>query len=70
MHKLESVLENKKLKILWDYQIKTDYLIPTRRPYLVLINTPHKKNLLIQRITKIKSKKAKTETSTFTLPEG
>ena len=36
MHKQESVLENDALKILWDFEIKTDHLISARRPELVL----------------------------------
>ena len=38
MHEPESVLENETHNILWDFEIKTDHLIPARRPYLVLIN--------------------------------
>ena len=38
MHKPESVLENETHKILWDFEIQTDHLIPARRPDLVLIN--------------------------------
>ena len=38
MHKPESVLENETHNILWDFEIKTDNLIPARRPDLVLIN--------------------------------
>ena len=38
MHKLESVLENETHTILWDFEIKTDQLIPVRRSDLVLIN--------------------------------
>ena len=38
MHKPESVLENETHTILWDFEIKTDHLIPARRPDLVLIN--------------------------------
>ena len=37
MHKPESVLENETHKILRDFEIKTDHLIPARRPELVLI---------------------------------
>ena len=33
-----SVLENEKHKILWDFKIQTDHLIPTRRLDLVEIN--------------------------------
>ena len=38
MHKLESVRESKTHKILWDFDIQTDQLIPVRRPDLVIIN--------------------------------
>ena len=38
MHKPKSVLENEMHKILWDFEIKTDHLIPARRSKLVLIN--------------------------------
>ena len=37
LHKPESIPENKMHKILWDFQIQTDHLIPTRRPNLVII---------------------------------
>ena len=43
MHKPESVLENETHKILWDFEIKTDHLIPARRPDLVFINKKKKK---------------------------
>ena len=38
MNKPESVLKNETHKILWDFEIQTDPLIPTRRPDLILIN--------------------------------
>ena len=38
MHKPESIIENEKPKILWDFEIRTDLLIPDRRLDLVLIN--------------------------------
>ena len=34
MHNPESVLENDKNELLWDFDIQTDHLISTRRPYL------------------------------------
>ena len=34
--------ENETLKILWDFEIKTDHPVPARRPDLALIN--QKKN--------------------------
>ena len=37
MLKTESVLENEAYKILWNFEIQTDHLIPARRPDLVLI---------------------------------
>ena len=42
MHKPESVRENKAHKILCDFEIQTDHLIPVRRLDLVIIN--HKNN--------------------------
>ena len=45
MYKQESVPENKKHKILWDFNIQTTHLIPARKPDLVLINK--KKELII-----------------------
>ena len=38
MHKPESVVDNETNKILWDFEILTDYLISTRRLDQVLIN--------------------------------
>ena len=38
MHNPESILENEMLKILWDFEMQTDHLIPARRPYLGLVN--------------------------------
>ena len=38
MHNQESVMRNKTQKILWDFEIQTDNLIPARRPYLVIVN--------------------------------
>ena len=38
MHKPEFVFENETHKILLDFVIKTDHLIPARRPDLQLIN--------------------------------
>ena len=43
MHKPESVLENETFKILWDFEIQTDHLIPTRKSDLVIINKKKKK---------------------------
>ena len=38
MHKPESIQENEIYKILWDLDIYTDHLFPTRTPDLVLSN--------------------------------
>ena len=32
MHKPESVLGNETQKILWDFEIQTDHVIPAKRP--------------------------------------
>ena len=37
MHKPENVNVNETQEILWDFEVQTDYLIPARRPDLVLI---------------------------------
>ena len=37
MHKLESVLENERHKILGDFETLMDHLILARNPYLILI---------------------------------
>ena len=37
-HNPASVLENDTHKILWDFDIQTDYLILARRPDLIIIN--------------------------------
>ena len=48
IHKLEYGLENEMQKILWDFELHTDHLIPTRRHDLVWINT--KKELAVLEI--------------------
>ena len=37
------VLENDTHKLLWDFNIQTDHLIPTRRPDLIIINNKNKR---------------------------
>ena len=39
MHKPESAQENETHKILWDFEIQTDHLVPARRPDFMMINT-------------------------------
>ena len=37
MHNLESVVENETPKLHWDFEIKTDHLISSRQPHLIII---------------------------------
>ena len=43
MHNQTSVLENDTHKLLWDFDMKFDQLIPARRPDLIIINNNNKK---------------------------
>ena len=43
MHNPTSVLENDTHKLLWDFDIQTDYLISDRPPDLVIINNDKKR---------------------------
>ena len=38
MDNLATVLENATHKLLWDFDLHTDHLIPGRRPDLIIIN--------------------------------
>ena len=38
MHNPAPVLENDSHKLLWNFNIQTDHLIPARRPDLIIIN--------------------------------
>ena len=38
MHNPAPVQENDSHKLLWDFNIQTDHLIPARRPDLIIIN--------------------------------
>ena len=38
MHNLAPVLENDSYKLLWEFNIQTDHLIPARRPNLIITN--------------------------------
>ena len=38
LHKPESVTENNQVKILWDFEIRTDHVIPARRPDIVVVD--------------------------------
>ena len=48
MHNPAPVLENDSQKLLWDFNIQTDHLIPARRPDLIIINKKKKKELAKQ----------------------
>ena len=43
MHNPAPVLVNATRKLLWDFNIQTNHLIPARRPYLIIINRKKKK---------------------------
>ena len=43
MYNLKSALENKTHKILWDFEIQTDYLISARLPDLVIVSKKKRK---------------------------
>ena len=45
MHNPAPFLENDSHKLLWDFSIQTDHLIPARRPDLIIINNKKKENL-------------------------
>ena len=49
MHNPAPDLENDSHKLLWDFNVQTDHLIPARRPDLIIINNKKKK----KRICKI-----------------
>ena len=42
MHNPAPILENDMHKLLWDFNIQTDHLIPARRPDLIIINKKKK----------------------------
>ena len=43
MHNPAPVIENDSHKLLWDFNIQTDHLIPARRSDLIIINKKKKK---------------------------
>ena len=45
MHNPAPVLENNSYKLLWDFNIQTDHLIPARRPDLKIISKKKKKRI-------------------------
>ena len=44
MYNSALVLENDTHKLLWDFNIHTDHLIPARRPDLIIINNNNNNN--------------------------
>ena len=44
-HNPAPILENATHKLLWDFNIQTDHLIPARRPDLIIINKKKKKRI-------------------------
>ena len=46
-HTPEKVLENEEIKILWDYDVRTDHVIQARRPDLILVQKGTNKVSLI-----------------------
>ena len=47
MHKPVSIQENERLKILWNFEIKTNHLIPERILDQVIFNKKKKKDLAV-----------------------
>ena len=45
MHNPAPVLENDSHKLLWDFNIQTDHLIPARRPDIIIIKNNKKKRI-------------------------
>ena len=74
LKKYESVLENKMHKILWDFQIQTDYPILARRPEdLVFIDKKIICNLVDFDLPvdyRLTIKETKSWTNTWILPES
>ena len=59
MHNPAPVLENDTHKLLWDFNIQTDHLIPARRPDLIMINK--KENLQNWRLCRHDESQNKSE---------
>jgi len=47
LHKPNSVAENSKVKVLWDFEIRTERQIQARRPDLVVVDKQTKEGLII-----------------------
>ena len=46
-HEPESVVENEKFKILWDFTTQCDYMIEARRPDIVVVDKVKKETMII-----------------------
>lgn len=46
-HRADAVMENDNVKILWDFNVRTDRVIEARRPDIVLIDKLNKETLII-----------------------
>ena len=53
-HKQESLFQNMTHKILWNFEIQTDHLIPARRPNQMLINKRKRTGRLVKHRVKMK----------------
>ena len=70
MHNSESVQENEKHKLLWDFEIQMDHLISARWPDLMIVNKKKKRSCRIVDFgvladNKVKIKELKKEVSTL-----
>jgi hypothetical protein len=46
-HRAEPVLENERVKLLWDFSIRTDRVIEARRPDIVVVNKKEKETIIL-----------------------
>ena len=56
MHNPAPVLENDTHKLLWDFNIQTDHLIPARRPDLIIIHKKKKKKRELAKLSNLLSR--------------
>ena len=47
MHKPQTVTEKEQVKILWDFEIRTDHIIPARRLDIVVTDKEQKTAIII-----------------------
>ena len=72
MHNPAPVLENDTHKLLWDFNIQTDHLIPARRPDLIIIIKNENLKIVdfaVPADHRINLKESEKRISTSTLPE-